>query len=89
LRVPWASEEDELEAVTGGETVAIGTSLSASLNQVMVDAGLRPPLVLRAQLSKFVWTCSIQGEISGGMENLTVRLALLYVMRPQMPTWTP
>ena len=36
MRVPWASE-DELEAVTGGETVAIGVKIKQPAVAVEVD----------------------------------------------------
>ena len=87
LRVLWASEEDELEAVMGGETVAIGISLSASLNQ---DAGLRPPLASRAQLSKFVLDMFNQRRDKRWDEKSHRTVGPpLYAMRPEMPTWTP
>jgi len=90
LRVPYTSEEDELEAVTGGETVAIGSSSSTSLNQAMADAGLRPPLVSRAQLSKFVLDMFDQRRDKrwDGKSHRTVGPPL-YAMRSQLPTWTP
>ena len=90
LRVLWASKEDELEAVMGGETVAIGISLSASLNQVMADAGLRPPLVSRAQLLKFVLDMFNQRRDKRWDEKSHRTVGPpLYAMRPEMPTWTP
>ena len=90
MRVLWASKEDELEAVMRGETVAIGISLSTSLNQVMADAGLRPPLVSRAQLSKFVLDMFNQRRDKQWDEKSHHTVGPpLYVMRPEMPTWTP
>jgi hypothetical protein len=85
FRVPWASEEDELEAVMGGETVVIGTLSSASLNQEMVDAGLRWPLVSRAQLSKLVLDMFDQrrDKRCDGKSHHTVGPPL-YAMRPQL-----
>jgi hypothetical protein len=54
-------EADELEAVRG-ETFAIGTLSSIGV---------------KSTAFKVCVGCSIKGEISGGMENLTVWLVLL------------
>ena len=90
LRVLWASKEDELEAVTGRETVAIGILSSASLNQVTADAGLIPPLASRAQLSKFVLDMFNQGrDRQWDKKSHCMVGPPLYVMRPEMPAWTP
>ena len=81
LRVLWASKEDELEAVTGRETVAIGILSSASLNQVTADAGLIPPLAsdMFNQGRDRQWDKKSHCMVGPP----------LYVMRPEMPAWTP
>ena len=53
-----------------GEMVAIGISLSASLNQVIAEAGFRAPFVSRAQDSRLLLDMIKQGACCG-MENFT------------------
>ena len=91
FKVPWVSEEDEPEAMRGtrmGEMVAIGISLSASLNQVIAEAGFRAPFVSRAQDSRLLLDMIKQGACCG-MENFTRWLVPFYTQGLSCSKYTP
>ena len=71
-----------------GEMVAIGISLSTSLNQVIAEAGFRAPFVLRVQDSRLLLDMIKQGACCG-MENFTRWLVPFYTQGLSCSKCTP